>query len=98
MFEPRKLIPLSMEDCSAPIAVMTEITEKTPMVMPIIVRAARSLFAPSEASAIFTISLKSILVYRRERRSVVKLLIPQRGHWIEAGSGPRRGETGEQAG
>ena len=54
-------MPLSMEDCSAPMAVMTEITEKTPMVMPIIVRAARSLFAPSDASAILIISLKSIL-------------------------------------
>lgn len=61
MFDPRKLMPLSMEDCSAPIAVMTEITEKTPMVMPIIVRAARSLFAPNEASAIFTVSLNNIV-------------------------------------
>src|SRR6266545_3750570 len=68
MFDPRKLIPLSMEDCSAPIAVITEITEKTPIVMPIIVSAARSLFAPRDASAILTISLKSILVHRRERR------------------------------
>src|SRR5215510_3518238 len=61
MFDPRKLIPLSMEDCSAPMAVMTEITEKTPIVMPIIVSAARSLFAPSDASAIFAISLNNIL-------------------------------------
>src|SRR5438093_6975513 len=60
MFDPRKLIPLSMEDCSAPIAVITEITEKTPIVMPIIVSAARSLFAPRDASAIFTISLNNI--------------------------------------
>jgi hypothetical protein len=37
-----------MEDCSAPMAVITEITEKTPIVMPIIVSAARSLFAPNE--------------------------------------------------
>jgi hypothetical protein len=32
------------------------------MVMPIIVSAARSLFAPNDASAILTISLKSILL------------------------------------
>ena len=61
MFEPRKLIPLSIEDCSAPIAVITEITEKTPIVIPIIVSAARSLFAPNDASAILTISLNNIL-------------------------------------
>src|SRR5205814_38675 len=36
MFDPRKLMPLSMEDCSAPIAVITEITEKTPIVMPML--------------------------------------------------------------
>ena len=61
MFDPRKLIPLSMEDCSAPMAVMTEMTEKTPIVMPIIVRPARSLFEPNDASAIFTISLNNIV-------------------------------------
>src|SRR5436189_5483098 len=60
MFEPRKLIPLSIELCSAPIAVMTEITEKTPMVMPIMVSPERSLFAPSELSAILMTSLKNI--------------------------------------
>jgi hypothetical protein len=41
-------------------AVITEMTEKTPIVMPIIVSAARSLFAPNDASAILMISLKSI--------------------------------------
>jgi hypothetical protein len=41
-------------------AVITEITEKTPIVMPIIVSAARSLFAPSEANAILMISLNNI--------------------------------------
>src|SRR5882724_6524455 len=61
MFDRRKLIPLSMEDCSAPMAVITEITEKTPIVMPIIVSAARSLFAPNDASAILIISLNNIL-------------------------------------
>src|SRR5262245_31575228 len=60
MFDPRKLIPLSMDDCNAPMAVITEITEKTPIVMPIIVSAARSLFAPNEASAILMISLNNI--------------------------------------
>jgi hypothetical protein len=54
-------MPLSMEDCSAPMAVITEITEKTPIVMPIIVSAARSLFAPNDASAILMISLNNIL-------------------------------------
>src|SRR6266550_4104685 len=39
IFDPRKLIPLSMEDCRAPIAVITEITEKTPMVIPFMVKA-----------------------------------------------------------
>ncbi len=48
MFEPRKLIPLSIELCNAPIAVITEMTENTPMVMPIMVRPERSLFAPSD--------------------------------------------------
>ena len=41
-FDPRKLIPLSIELCNAPIAVMTRMIENTPMVMPIIVRAARN--------------------------------------------------------
>ena len=59
MFDPRKLIPLSIEYCSAPIAVITEITEKTPIVMPSIVSAERSLFAPSDASAILMISLNT---------------------------------------
>ena len=49
-------MPFSIEYCNAPIAVMTEITEKTPMVMPSIVSAERSLFAPSDDHAIFTIS------------------------------------------
>ncbi len=57
MFEPRKLIPFSIELCNAPIAVMTEITEKTPIVIPVIVKAERNLFAPSEVNAILIISL-----------------------------------------
>src|ERR671938_563278 len=51
MFDPRKLIPLSIELCNAPIAVITEITENTPTVIPNIVNAARSLFAPSDDDA-----------------------------------------------
>ena len=54
-------MPLSMEDCSAPIAVITEITENTPIVIPVIVSAARSLFAPNDASAILMISLNNIV-------------------------------------
>src|SRR5207248_9439209 len=61
MFDPRKLMPFSIEYCNAPIAVMTEITEKTPMVMPSIVSAERSLFAPSDDHAILMISPNSIL-------------------------------------
>ena len=41
-------------------AVITEITEKTPIVMPIIVSAARSLFAPNDARAILMTSLNNI--------------------------------------
>ena len=57
-------MPFSIEYCNAPIAVMTEITEKTPMVMPNIVRAERSLFAPSEAAAILMISRNNISITR----------------------------------
>jgi hypothetical protein len=53
-------MPFSIEYCNAPIAVITEITENTPMVMPSIVSAERSLFAPSEAEAILIISPKSM--------------------------------------
>jgi len=60
MFEPRKLIPFSIEFCNAPIAVMTEITEKTPIVIPIIVKAERNLFAPNEVNAILIISLNNM--------------------------------------
>ena len=56
MFEPRKLRPFSIEYWSAPIAVMTEMTEKTPMVIPNMVRPERSLFTPNELSAIVMIS------------------------------------------
>ena len=53
-------MPFSIEYCNAPMAVMTEITEKTPMVMPSIVSAERNLFAPSDDHAIFMISPNSI--------------------------------------
>src|SRR5205823_13111441 len=83
MFEPRKLIPPSIELCSAPIAVITEMTENTPMVIPTMVNAARSLFAPSDAQAIFRISLNCILFHHRdhgghEARSMGFFYLPQR--------------------
>src|SRR6266705_604357 len=68
MLEPRKLMPFSIEYCKAPIAVITEITEKTPMVMPSIVSTERSLFAPSDAQAIFMISPNSISTKNDESR------------------------------
>src|SRR5439155_20332546 len=60
MFDPRKLKPFSVEFCRAPIAVITEMTEKTPIVMPSIVSAERSLFAPNELQAILMISRNNI--------------------------------------
>src|SRR6266513_4581595 len=60
MFEPRKLRPFSIEYCSAPSAVMTEMTEKTPMVIPNIVRPERNLFTPNEPSDIVIVSLNCI--------------------------------------
>ena len=78
-----------MEDCSAPIAVITEMTEKTPIVMPIIVSAARSLFAPNEASAILITSLNNILIHHRDHGghgAIMRLLRPAR-----ALCGERRG-------
>jgi hypothetical protein len=55
-------MPFSIEYCNAPIAVMTEITENTPMVMPSIVSTERSLFVPRDDHAIFMISPNSILL------------------------------------
>jgi hypothetical protein len=63
MFEPRKLIPFSIEYCNAPIAVMTEMTEKTPIVIPNIVRPERNLFTPSDPSAMVMISANLISIY-----------------------------------
>jgi len=60
MFDPRKLRPVSIEPRSADTVVMTPITENTPIVMPAIVRAERSLFTPSDANAILRISPRSI--------------------------------------
>src|SRR6266513_684980 len=62
MFDPRKLIPFSISYCRAPIAVMTEITEKTPIVIPSIVKLERSLFTPSEPSAMLIISLNNMSI------------------------------------
>ena len=58
-------MPFSIEYCSAPMAVMTEITEKTPIVMPSIVNAERSLFAPRDDHAILMISLNNISIFTR---------------------------------
>jgi hypothetical protein len=41
-------------------------TEKTPIVIPIIVRLDRSLFTPSELSAILIVSLNNISIKERE--------------------------------
>src|SRR5205809_7123521 len=70
MLEPRKLMPFSIEYCSAPMAVMTEITEKTPIVMPSIVNAERSLFAPRDDHAILMISPKSIFKIRNPKSEI----------------------------
>src|SRR5271163_4759123 len=56
MLEPRKLSPVSIDPRSADTAVMTPMTENTPIVMPDIVRNERSLFTPSDPKAIFRIS------------------------------------------
>src|SRR6476620_1224948 len=56
IFEPKRVSPVSIEACIAPIAVMTEITEKTPIVIPSMVSAERNLFAPTEAMAMVRIS------------------------------------------
>jgi hypothetical protein len=58
-------MPFSIEYCNAPIAVITEITEKTPMVMPSIVSAERSLFAPRDEQAILIISPNNISIFTR---------------------------------
>src|SRR5438128_189770 len=87
MFEPRKLIPFSIEYCNAPIAVITEITEKTPMVIPNIVREERSLFAPNELHAILMISENNMSI----------LLVTKRNDRIEPRRGPGRRETRKQS-
>src|SRR5437763_14955560 len=92
MFEPRKLMPLSIELWSAPIAVMTEMTEKTPIVIPVMVSAERSLFAPSEVSAMTRISRKRI--GRISPRSC--LLVPKRRNGIKPRRRPRRSETRDE--
>src|SRR3954447_211167 len=81
MFEPRELIPLAIELCNAPMAVMTEITENTPIVMPVMVRAERSLFAPSDANAMAMVSLKGIWPNQKsEYRSSKQIRMPKLGN------------------
>src|SRR6266542_4711609 len=75
MLEPRKLMPFSIEYRKAPTAVITEITENTPMVMPSIVNTERSLFAPRDDHAIFMISPNNIFKnpkfeYRNPKQTV----------------------------
>src|SRR5437868_15435825 len=102
MFDPRKLIPFSIEFCSAPIAVMTEMTEKTPIVIPIIVRPERSLFAPKEPRDILMISLNCIasgldrvveIGDFSARYSICPLFISQRHDRIQARGRPSRRKT-----
>src|SRR5207253_10789444 len=57
---PRKLMPLSMLLLITESAVMTPITEKTPMETPVIVRIDRSLFVRRAPSAMRITSLKFI--------------------------------------
>jgi hypothetical protein len=59
-FEPKKLSPNSIEDCSAEIAVITLMIEKIPIVIPDAVRADRTLFVPSDLQAILIISSGSM--------------------------------------
>src|SRR3954447_11438506 len=82
MFDPRKLMPPSIELWSAPIAVITEMTEKTPMVMPTMVRPERNLFAPNDWVAMDKIS-----------RNSMELFVPQRGHRIQTRRRPGGCET-----
>src|SRR6266404_8653691 len=94
MLEPRKLMPPSIEDWSAPIAVITEMTENTPIVMPTIVRPERSLFAPNDCIAMEMISRKRIrqrwsdgvVDFRSTHYSITPFLlfIPERCDRIEA--------------
>ncbi len=59
MFEPRKLRPVSIDVRSTVTAVITPMTEKTPIVMPNMVRPDRSLLAPKEPSAMRKISTRT---------------------------------------
>ena len=62
MFDPRKLSPVSIEVWRAEIAVMTLMIEKTPMVIPEVVKVERSLLAPNAFQAILT-SSQVFMVY-----------------------------------
>src|SRR3954447_18068937 len=60
MLLPRKLSPDSIEPWIALSAVVTPITEKTPMATPSIVSAERSLFVRNEPRAMRKISVKNM--------------------------------------
>ena len=76
-------MPFSIEYCNAPIAVITEITEKTPMVMPSIVNTERSLLAPSDDHAILIISPNNMLFTAEDAE------FAEQNHKLTSSSSPR---------
>ena len=64
---PRKLRPFSIETWMTLSAVITPITEKTPMATPIMVRMERSLFVRRALSAMRMISVEPMMEVRRQR-------------------------------
>lgn len=87
ILEPKKLRPDSTDCRSAETAVITPMTEKTPIVIPSIVSAERSLFTPKEPRAMRRISVNFMRV----------LFVSQCHHRIEPGGAPRRRKTGNDA-
>src|ERR1700676_4219009 len=90
MLEPRKLSPVSMEPRRAETAVMTPMTENTPIVIPDMVRNDRSLFTPSEPNAILRIS------FIPERDDRVQARRPQRRDKPGDDAGRDRHHDGDQ--
>src|SRR5690242_5369075 len=96
-----------METCMTLSAVITPITEKTPIVTPNIVRPDRSLFALSAVSAMRIISRKfmakkvcgpALAGQPAEAAHTDVSLVPQRFDRIEARRRQRRREAAENAG
>src|SRR6476620_992002 len=104
MFDPKSVKPDSIDACIAPIAVITEITEKTPIVIPSMVRAERSLFAPTEARAIVRISRNcmkrgsGVVEDGKIHFSATPLFVAQRRHRIESRRRPRLRDPRNQPG